>query len=35
MSIAFPVLSQSSKVSSPHPRRKGLPHLTEDLGGDV
>jgi len=29
--MAFQALSQPSTVSSPHPRRKGLPHLTEDL----
>ena len=28
---AFQALSQPSTVSSPHPRRKGLPHLAEDL----
>jgi len=29
--MAFQALSQPSTVSSPHPRRKGLPPLTEDL----
>src|SRR3990167_8218598 len=32
--IGSPALSQPSKVTSPHPRRKGLPHLAEDWGVD-
>ena len=34
MNIAVQALSQSGTVSSPHPRRKGLPHLTEDSARD-
>ena len=32
--IASPAPGQPSIVSSPHPRRKGLPHLIGDRAGD-